>query len=112
MRNIFKYLAVIFVAAVIISASSSCHCDDSSQSIKTFRGQILEVDWAGSLLVCQAADEISFHVPSGIRIKQGGYTVSFADLEQGDFVLIKYTDDSDETPNAVSISVNKSYPTF
>jgi len=112
MKNIFKSSAVIFAAVSILSAGSICHCDDSSQNLRTFRGQVMEIDWVGSLLTCQGEDEMTFYVPSGIKIRYGTDTASLEDLEQGDYVLIKYTDDPAGTPKAVSITLNKSFSEF
>ena len=92
MRNIFKFSAVVFTVASILSAGSVCFCNGSSQDLKTFRGQVMEIDWVGSLLTCQGADEMTFYVPSGMKIRYGTDTVSFEDLEQEDYVLIKYID--------------------
>lgn len=110
MRNIFKFSAVIFAAVLILSAGGTCRCDDSSQNLETFRGKVMEIDWVNSLLTCQGEDEMTFYVPSGMKIKYGTDTVSFEDLEQEDYVLIRYIDNPVGTPKAVSISVNKTYP--
>ena len=112
MRNIFKYLVVIFASVLILLTVGTCHCDDSSQNLRTFRGQVMEIDWAGSLLTCQGGDEMTFYVPSETRIRYGADTVSLEDLEQEDYVLIRYIDNPTGTPKAVSISMNKSYPEF
>lgn len=112
MRKIIKCSAFIFAAALILLSSDVCRCDDSSQNLRTFRGQVMEIDWVGSLLTCQGADEVTFYVPSGIKIRYGIDMVSLEDLEQGDDLLIKYIDDPTGTPRAVSITVNKSFPEF
>lgn len=112
MRELFKSLAIIFAVVLILSASGTCRCDDSSQSLRTFRGQIAEIDWVDSLLTCQGGDEMTFYVSSGMKIRYGTDTVSFEDLEQEDYVLIRYIDDPTGTPKVVSISVNKTYPEF
>lgn len=112
MRSIFRYSAVLFAAVLIISAGGTCYCDDSPQNLKTFRGQVMDIDWAGSLLTCQGGDETTFYVPSEMRIRDGSDTISLEDLEQGDYVLIEYIDDPTETFKAVSISVDKTYPEF
>ncbi|MDO8535750.1 MAG: hypothetical protein Q7S30_01885 [Candidatus Omnitrophota bacterium] len=112
MKNTFRLLAVIFAAVSIFAAGSVCHSEDSQQELKTFRGQVAEVDWVGSLITCQGGDETTFYAPPGIKIRYGTDTASLEDLEQGDYVLIKYTDNPTGTPKAVSISLNKSYPEF
>ncbi len=112
MKKISICLAVIFALVSILFACGIGHCDDSGQNLKTFRGQVQEIDWVGSLLTCQGGDEMTFYVPSGLRVRYGTDTVSLEDLEQDDYVLIKYIDDQSETPRAVSISVNKTYPEF
>ena len=112
MRKIFKFSAVIFAAVLILFAVGTCRSDDSSQNLKTFRGQVREIDWVGSLLTVDGGDIVTFYVPSGIKIRYGTDTASLEDLEQGDNVLIKYTDGPTGTPKAVSITLNKSFPEF
>ncbi|MCX5665896.1 MAG: hypothetical protein NT036_02465 [Candidatus Omnitrophica bacterium] len=112
MKNISIGLAVIFALVSIFFACGICHCDDSGQNLKTFRGQVQEIDWVGSLLTCEGTDEMTFYVPSGTKVRYGTDAVSLEDLEQDDYVLIKYIDDPTGTPKAVSISVNKTYPEF
>ncbi len=112
MKSIIRFSAVICVAILILSAGDLCYSDDSSQNLRTFRGQVQEIDWVDSLLTCQGGDEMTFYVPSGLRIRYGTDTCSLEDLEQDDYVLIKYIVDPTGTPKAVSISVNKTYPEF
>jgi len=110
MRKIFKYSLVIFTAALILLCAGICRCDDSSQNLKTFRGQVVEVDWVGSLITCQGEDEITFYVPPGIKIRHGTDTVSLEDIDQGDDLLIRYVDNPAGTPRVVSMTLDKSYP--
>ena len=112
MRNIFKYLVVVFAAASIFLLCDTCRCDEVPQNLNIFRGQVQSVDWVGSLLTCQGGDEMTFYVPSGVKVRYGTDTASLEDLEQGDYVLIKYIDNPAGIPKVVSISLNKSYPEF
>lgn len=110
MANIFKICFIGLMAAMILFSGSTLYGENGE--LKTFRGQVQEIDWVGSLLTCQGGDEMTFYVPSGMRIRYGTDTVSLEDLEQGDYLLIKYIDDPTGMPKAVSISVNKNYPEF
>jgi len=110
MVGIFKVFVVGLIVAVILFSGSVLYCEEGE--LRTFRGQVQEIDWVGSLLTCQGGDEMTFYVPSGMSIRYGTDTVSLEDLEQGDYVLIKYLNDPTGTPKAVSISVNKTYPDF
>lgn len=112
MKNAFKYLTVIFAAALILSAGGVCRSDDSSQEIKTFYGQVNNIDWVGSLITVDGGYRITFYIPPGMKIRCGTAIVSLSDLHQGDRVSIRYVDDPTGTPKAVSVNLSNAYLEF
>ncbi len=112
MRKILKFLTVIFAAALILSAPGAGRCDDSATDLKTFTEQVMDIDRVGSLLTCRGEGEMTFYVPSGVKIIHGAEIVSLEYLQQEDDVLVKYVDDPTGRPKAVSMTLNKPYPEF
>ena len=111
MNNFYKGCIVGLVAAVILlSGGSVAYCDNGD--LKTFRGTVQEIDWAGSLLTVSGMDEMTFYVPPGTRIIWGTETVGLSDLEQEDPVVIKYYENPNGAPRASSIMLDRIYSEF
>ena len=107
-----KLSAVIFIAAFILWGAGLSYCEGDNRELKTFHGNVTEIDWVGSLLTVEGVDEITFFVPSDVKIKKGAEDTSLSDIELNDSVLIKYYDDPSGTPKAIRITDENTYPSF
>ncbi len=110
MNNLFKICMIIFIAILTVYGTSALYSEEGE--LKTFRGTVQEIDWAGSLLTVAGMDEMTFFVPKGTKIIWGTETVGLSDMEQEDNVEVKYYDDPTGTPRAARITLNKAYPEF
>ncbi|MDP3792093.1 MAG: hypothetical protein Q8R38_08650 [Candidatus Omnitrophota bacterium] len=110
MTNIFKICLIGLIATMFILSTSSLYCEDDE--LKTYRGIVQEIDWAGSLLTVAGMDEMTFYVPAGTNIVWGTETVGLSDVLQDDPVLIKYYDNPTGTPRAVKIVLEREYAEF
>lgn len=112
MKRRLKVLSVIFAAALVAAGSGLSYCDEGAQVTREFGGQVMEVDWVGSLLTVGGMEEMTFFVPPGTKIIYGPETISLSDIDQDDYVVIRYIDNPSGMPKATRITVNKNYPLF
>lgn len=112
MVKALKYSLIFLIVSAILISGGVSYCDDSAQDVKVFRGQVMEVDWVGSMITVDGGDEVTFYVPPGMKIRHGTEMASLSDINQEDYVTVRYTDTQSGTPKAVSITLNKSYPEF
>lgn len=110
MANISKICVIGLAAIMILSLGGMAYCDEGE--LKTFRGSVQEIDWAGSLLTVAGMDEMTFFVPKGTKIIWGSEVVGLTELEQNDNVEVKYYDDPLGTPKAVKIILDRTYAEF
>jgi len=112
MSNLLKFGGIVFFVSVMLLSHGPSYCEEAYQNVQTYSGQVMEIDWVGSLLTVQGGDEMTFYVPSGTKVYQGTETISFEDLDQDDYVIIKYVDMPSGRPKALSITLDKAYPSF
>ena len=110
MNSLLKASAAALVTISVLCSASLLYCDEDE--LRTFRGNVQEIDFTGSLLTVASMDEMTFYVPSGTKIIWGTETVGLSDILQNDPVLVKYYDDPTGIPRAAMITLEREYSEF
>ncbi|MDD5432379.1 MAG: hypothetical protein PHO70_05270 [Candidatus Omnitrophica bacterium] len=107
-------IAAVFIFNMISLDTGFCQekTEERERIIKTYSGQVTNVDWTGSLISVRSSDEKTFQVPSDVKIREQTEYISLSDIEIDDNVEISYYENSSGEAVAVSIVLNKDYPAF
>lgn len=115
-----KIITAVFLLTNIIifgACFSPCFCQEQVQIVQPqlFKGKIVIVDLVGSKITVRNLqpkangdnDEITLKVTFHTKISKGDLRISFSDLNEGDEVVVEYSDDpmSFDAPRASQINV-------
>lgn len=104
--------AIIFSLAMIFLCAGSAYSEDQTSELRTFIGTVLEADWVGSMMTVEGVENVTFFIGPETEVIQGMESASFADIEQGDYVAVKYYEDPSGNPRAVKVDIEKPYPVY
>ena len=98
------FLALFVLSQMLSVPQAFCQAQKAQ---KEATGTVIEIDFAGSKLVARTADNnITFMVNENTKILMGSQEIGLADIEVGDTVTIKYTEEAGGKFNAISIIDN------
>jgi len=99
-------------------ASTAGYCQEISDEnkIKVLAGEVVSIDTVGSTVVVRwfgwnnglSYYQTTFSVSSSTKIVKGRGMISFLDLNQFDYVIIRYTESGALFPVAISILIDNS----
>ena len=104
--------AIIFSLTTIFLCAGLVYAQDQRPELRTFTGNVLEVDWVGSVMTVEGVENMTFSVGPETKVTQGTGSASFSDIEQGDPVAVKYYEDPSGDSRAVRIDIKKPYPVY
>ena len=105
------FIGLIGLISVGLCVTAFSQVNSGKHVMKSIEGEVVAIDWVGSTLTVRwmqsdtSFDETTFFVPDSAKITKGAETISFADIEQSDKVVIEYYDASPGPLTVVSLIV-------
>lgn len=112
MKHKLRAAAIVsFITVLSLGVNFFCGADQLQES-RTFIGTVLETDWVGSVMTVEGVEGMTFSIGPETKVMQGTEPASFADIEQGDYVAVKYYEDPSGDARAVRVDIEKPYPIY
>lgn len=90
MRFLKAALAVFIVTLALGVSLSYCADKPAGPAINHFEGRISYIDWVASRMIVDGVGRIEFHVTKDIKVRKLGNSITFANLNLLDDVIVDY----------------------